>query len=449
MAGLDSEVHRTVIPCNMLKASIVFLLLIRAQCLFASLEEGEVPEHVKVLPIFFVAAGEKGPSEEQSGRLMRHLRLAQGCYRRMLKGRDTFEIEDGPPLIIHGKQPLEHYKAAGEVRKFNYEPLREIFAQRGWNRFNCPYVLVVIMMIEVQWGSGGRPFNPGFNGGGGLVITPSYVLDNVGWFQYTLQHELGHSFGLVHVDSYGYDQRNSRSIMSYDTKLRWKGFRPPEKAGILIPEDLRALAMNKKVFPKFYFDPEKDIPRGYKMSRMVIRLAPSSELPGEKEYRIAVETNSGEANESSVSRIVHNMISRKESRFNSRRMWHSGVSETGWVTVTLTFPVTVALCKVAIHSGCADEYHRAEEVHIEAQEDGGFAAVCKKPLASADEYVSFEKHKSTVWRFSFRAGASKQVVIRGLRFFSSATNEIFCPTYPYVEDLSQRQKGRADKELEN
>ncbi len=420
----------------MLKASIVFLLLIRAQFVFAALEEGEVPEHVRVLRIFFVAAGEKAPSEEQSSRLVRHLRLAQGCYRRMLKGRDTFEIEDGPPLTIQGKQPLDDYKVEGEACKFNYEPLREIFAQCGWNRFNCPYVLVVIMMTEGECGSGGRPFNPGFNGGGGLVITPSYVLDNVAWFQYTLQHELGHSVGLVHLDSYGYDQRNSRSIMSYDKKLRWTGFRPPKVAGILIPEDLRALAKNKKVFPKFYFDAEKDIPHGYKICRTVIRLAPPSELPGEKEYRIAVETDSGEAYESSVSNIVHNMISPRESRFNSRRMWHSGVSETGSVTVTLTFPVTVALCKVAIHSGCADEYHRAEEVYIEAQEDGGFAAVCKKALASADEYVSFDQHKSSVWRFSFRAGSSRQVVLRGLRFFSSATNEIFCPTYPYVDDVS-------------
>ena len=123
---------------------------------------------------------------------------------------------------------------------------------------------------------------------------PVFALDDILWFQSSLQHELGHSFGLVHVESYGYDQNKNRSIMSYNTDLRWKGFRPPKKPGILIPEDLRALAKNKKVFPNLYFDPAIDIPSDYKISKTVIRLSLKGKFPGQKDYQIKVETDSGE-----------------------------------------------------------------------------------------------------------------------------------------------------------
>jgi hypothetical protein len=396
------------------------------------------------MPVFFVPLGEKEPSKHQIQQLTKHLRSSQRCYKKMLKNRDTFEIEKKPALVIYGKHPVDHYKLKGQACRMNYEPLREIFAKCGWNRFNCPYVLVTIIMHpKEQCGSGGRPFNRGFNSGGGLIFMPSYALDNTPWFQSTLQHELGHSFGLVHIDWYGYNQSKNSSIMSYNNDLRWKGFRPLKKPGILIPEDLRALAKNKKVFPNFYFDPAIDIPSGYKIHKIAIRLDLPGKFPGQKDYQIRVETDSGETNDSSISNIVHNMIRPKNSGFNAHRMWHSQITETGWVSATLTFPVSVTLCKVAVHSQHSGKYHRAYEVRIQAGQEEGFVDVCQEPLTSADAYVSFPKHKSAVWRFFFRAGSSKQVVIRGLRFFSSPTNEIFCPTYPYMEPRSENDRKKA------
>ncbi|MHC4644582.1 MAG: zinc metalloprotease [Planctomycetota bacterium] len=414
---------------------VIFVLpVLAARPLFA-LDEGNVPEYVKVMPVFFVPQDEKGPSEKQKLKLMKHLRLARRCYKKMLKNRDTFEIEKKPPLVIHGLYPVDHYKLKNQPSRMNYEPLSEIFTKCGWNRFNCPYVLVITIMNPKEDcpGGAGRPFNRGFNGGGGLVYMPSYALDNTPWFQSSLQHELGHGFGLVHVDCYGYDQEKNRSIMSYNNDVRWKGFRPPKKPAILIPEDLRALAKNKKVFPNFCFDPTTDIPSGYKINKIAVRLDLPGRFPGQKDYRIKVETDSGETNDSSISNIVHNMIKPENSGFNAHRMWHSGISETGWVSATLTFPVPVALCKVAVHSQHSAKYHRAYEVRIQAEQQQGYVDVCRQPLTSADAYVSFPKHKACIWRFFFRAGPSKQVVIRGLRFFSSPTNEIFCPTYPYME----------------
>ena len=433
-----------ILHCKILFFLFIFLLL-PLQPLCASIVEGEVPEHVKVMPVFFVPKGEKRPSKHQIQKLTKHLRLSQRYYRKLLKNRDTFEIEKKPPLIIHGKYPVGHYESKEYPSRVSYEVFSEVFAKCGWNRFNCPYVLVIITMNSKEdWsGSGGHPFNRGFNGGGGLVCMPVFALDDTPWFQSSLQHELGHSFGLVHVKSYGYDQYKNRSIMSYNTNLRWKGFKPPKKPGILIPEDLRALAKNKKVFPNFYFDPITDIPSGYKIHKIAIRMSVKSKIPGQKDYQIKTETDSGETNNSSVSNIVHNMIKPKNSGFNAHRMWHSGISETSWVSATLTFPVPVTLCKVAVHSQYSGKYHRAREVRIQAEEEEGFVDVCQEPLTSADAYVSFPKHKSAVWRFFFRAGSSKQVVIRGLRFFSSPTNEIFCPTYPYMEPRSENKRKKA------
>ncbi len=410
------------------------VILVPLPCQGQTLEEGDIPERVTVLPVFFVPAGQEEPSEEQIRKLMKHLRIAQISYKHMLKDRDTFEITI-PPRIIHGLYNVDHYRLKDRPNKMNYEPLCEVFTQCGWNRFNCPHVLVMVVMNPTEDcpGGGGRPLNPGFNGGGGVVYLPSYGLDRIPWFQYSLQHELGHSFGLVHVSSYGYDQAKSQSIMSYNTELRWKGFSPPKIPAILIPEDQRCLAMNKKVFPKFYFDPHKDIPLDYTMNRGLYRLNPKGEFPGQKEYQIKVETNSGEMDGSRVSNVVHNLIVSKESGFSAGRMWLSGISESGWASIKLTFPVPVSLCKVAVHSQYKGQTHPARAVRIEAKQKEYFVGVCEKPLLSSDAYVSFEKHTSAVWRFSFQAGPSKQTALRGLRFFSSPTNEIFCPHYPYVE----------------
>ena len=113
-------------------------------------------------------------------------------------------------------------------------------------------------------------------------------------------------------------------------------------------------------------------------------------------------------------------------------MWHSNITETGWVSAELTFPVPVDLCKVGVHSQHSGKAHMAHEVRVQAKQGGKYMDVTQQPLTSADAYISFDKHKASIWRFHFRPGPSKYVVLRGLRFFSSDTNEIFCPAYPYT-----------------
>src|SRR5262249_30980370 len=105
--------------------------------------------------------------------------------------------------------------------------------------------------------------------------------------QSTLQHELGHAFGLTHSWSAGYAPQGSPdiysecdgvSLMSYNM-LHWTSgdLRPSQLwldsrtykdcaslAGgsgidlILLPEEINNLSLNKRVFPNLYFDPEAD-----------------------------------------------------------------------------------------------------------------------------------------------------------------------------------------------
>ncbi len=410
-------------------------------CHAVRLAEGEVPCHVSVLPVFFVPQDEGAPTRDMQDKLVEHIGVAQRCYRRMLKSRDTFTIAKEPPRIVHAKHPVDYYEFSRRVGS-KLESVSEILQAFDCNRFNCPYIFVIVVMNSrnnVPAGSG-RPFNRGFNNGGGWVFMSSYGLERLVTFQKTLNHELGHSFGLAHVSAYGYDMNKSRSVMSYNGNLHWDDSQPRKDSTILLPEEIRALAANRKVFARLYFDSKVDVPLVYKMGSFV-RLALEDEIPGQRPFTIKVKTSSGEAHGSSVENIVHGLITVKGQRspkirsaFDPHTMWHSGVTNAGWVTVTVTFPVSVTLCKVCIHSQYSGQYHRATAVRVQAMQSSGFKDVCQQPLFTRDAFIEFPPTIAQTWRFHFRAGTSRQVVIRGLRFFSPG-GEIFCRDYPYNPDM--------------
>ncbi len=216
-------------------------------------------QSVEVIPVFFI------PSDCED--------TAQEKYKGLLKGRDTFTIS-GAPVVYESTYDLSYFKKNGESGvAFAVELLQHF----NVNRFNCPFIFVMVLMNPTGNfpAGGGIPFNGGLNTGGGIVIMSSFFLDRSGvsgneGFQSTLQHELGHSFGLVHVDAYGYDMQTNTSIMSYNPDNNWKGLNPPVVEGTLIPEDVRALAVNKLVFPNLYFDADKDVPSGYMMSELTV-----------------------------------------------------------------------------------------------------------------------------------------------------------------------------------
>ena len=69
--------------------------------------------------------------------------------------------------------------------------------------------------------------------GGGTVLLSSYEFDRAPNVQSSVQHELGHSFGLPHVDVYGYDMGSNDSLMSYNPKHHTNGLTPSATLGTL------------------------------------------------------------------------------------------------------------------------------------------------------------------------------------------------------------------------
>ena len=397
--------------------------------------EGDFPALIRVKPIFFVPKNEQAPTQQQQIKLIKHLKLAQKWYKRMLLNRDTFELVEGKPQIIDGNFTLDEY-----IEKYNNIALQvtsEILTTLNLTRFNCPYIFLIFFMQPDRGAPNpsGVPFNGGANNGPGLVIITSHRLDTYSNIQGTIQHELGHSFGLIHTAVYGYDMKTNSSIMSRgNTNIMHNGFRLNPKA-TLIPEDLRALNYNKKVFPKFHYDLKNDVGEGYKMSKVFRSFGPR-EILGQKSFKIIVSTKDHELEGTSVSNIVYTAIrtdkyqnSKSRVGFDPKTMW-LGKPENGTITATLTFPISVSLSKLCIHSGCGGKYHPAKSVQVQVEKEGGFVDVCTYELESLNEYISFNKTKAQVWRLSFKTQMNRKVIIRGIRFFTDQC-EIFSPVVPY------------------
>ena len=231
------------------------------------------PYAVKVLPVLFVPSDMPGPTEQQKLKLLRHLILARDRFKELLSDRDTFQVS--LPLVVY-KSPneLAYFKRSEDqgAAKITVEVLEHL----NLTRTTLPYVLLMVVMnTQGSFPPGGaRPINGGYNEGGGILVMSSFELDNRlvkddGSFQSTLQHELGHSFGLVHVSDYGYDQDTSDSIMAYNPNHQWDEFTPPARQGTLLPEDIKGLAENDRAFPHLSFDPAKDVPPGYDVKQLI------------------------------------------------------------------------------------------------------------------------------------------------------------------------------------
>jgi hypothetical protein len=264
-------------------------VLLCAPCL-AQGGEYPYPERVRVLPVFFVPADQTTPSAREQAGLQRHMLWAQRRYRELLGGRDTFELARDRPDVFRASFDLNVYLG---LKDDAAQYMSELLAHYGFNRFTCPFVFVVVLAnpCEDVPAGGGRPCNGDYNRGSGVVVLSSYGLNYETSFQSTLRHELGHSFGLPHVDVYGYSMTSSRSIMSYNRLHHTRGFRPSKTPGKLIPEDLRGLARNDRVFSTLTFSPARDSPWWYRLKRSV-SLGPMV-IPDEARYVEAARARSG------------------------------------------------------------------------------------------------------------------------------------------------------------
>ena len=85
--------------------------------------------------------------------------------------------------------------------------------------------------------------------------------------------------------------------------------------------------------------------------------------------------------------------------------------------------------RIRVQSQCGGGYHPITAVRVEAN-TGDFVEVASKDEPLGDNAdISFKETKAKQWRLYFLPGDSRQVVIRGLGFYSSQ-GEFFCQKYP-------------------
>jgi len=396
-----------------------------------------LPERIRVLPLFLVHKNQPVPNLSQKHRLMRHLKWCQTRYRELLSGRDTFEIAKDTPDVVHLERPLGFYR---EIKDGGRAPfwVADVLNHYKFTRFNCPYIFCAIVMNPSDRFpvDGGLPINGGLNRGCGWLAMSSYALDNISYFQGILQHEVGHACGLVHPGAYKYDMAVNPSIMAYNPAHRTRGFEPAPEPGTLIPEDVRALSLNDRVFPKLDFEAATDVPNGYAIAERIGTI-PSMKLHGHPDFEPVISTESGEANFSSVKNVIGREILRDAGpgvTFHARYMWASEDSRTGWVSLDVLFPGEVRLNQIVVHSQHSGKYNKAHAVRIEVKSGESFRLIKSSPLADSDAVVSFSDATARHWRLSFQAGATKRVCLRGLQFFADDA-QLLAPRVPYQGNI--------------
>jgi hypothetical protein len=398
----------------------------------------QLPRRVRVLPIGFVPSGQKLPTAEETSLFLRHLAWTQTRYAELLNG-DTFEFADAPPQlkIIRGRRPLDEYRQ-GPNRGADII-VAQILSDLNLNRFENPYCFAILLMNSVDSfpEGGGRTINGGVNAGGGMFYISSWELSRNTHIQCTLQHEIGHSFGLPHVSVYGYDQNNNPSLMSYNPAHHNQGFVPSPTPGVFIPEDLRVLALNNRVFLKTSFDEQRNVPQRDTLFPYVVPLGPM-ELPGHPNFYPTATTNAGEDLGSKAERCLYGYI-RPSVRFGGGlgvnydpgNMWHTNHNLTmAKATLNITFPFPVEIDGIGIHTQHSAMDHHATHATLAAADAEPVVPLLDTPLTKFDAEVNFPKTQSRKWRLELTPGPSKTVVVRGIRFLNRG-REIYPRMAPY------------------
>lgn len=221
---------------------------------------------IEVLPVLFIPSDATWVTQRDidlySYLIFAHLELVQQHYKAALKT-DTFKISSEPMFVYRAEHNDAYYRGGPNTA--------EILRARHQDRYSTNNIFLIVYVratprtAGMPIFAGGRTFNGAPNAGGGsleLELTAVLYDDALG-FQAALIHELGHTFGMVHPDAYGYDMHTNGSNMSYNEKSGGRGLNPA-MFGQFNPEEFFTMGQNKRVFPDFSYVPAVHNPSGKK-----------------------------------------------------------------------------------------------------------------------------------------------------------------------------------------
>ena len=249
-------------------------------------EDYRPPKEVKVLPVFFVAKGESPPTEQQDG---------QPSEARDLGANAVQADAQGPRHVRAGRG-----QAAGLPRRTRRRLLSR--AVGGGGAADRRRVAATLQVQPLQ-----LPFD--IRGGrdesarrlSGRRRTPvqrrhqyaaaaSWKCRRTGWTEPRISSRRCNTSwamlsGCPTSTCTATTWRRIRRSCRTTRRITRDGFKPSKTPGILIAEDIRALALNRRVFPRLRFDPKTDVPQGYTMQK-IVTLGPM-DIPGHPIIRSA------------------------------------------------------------------------------------------------------------------------------------------------------------------
>lgn len=294
----------------MITARVFPGLLLHAVFLFAVLaihsRSVEAIERIRVFPVIFFpqdAKLSKGRIDSAYQKMSDSLVHVQSHFRRLLIS-DTFLIEQNPDKVFRSARPHRYFLGSPNAKPDSaHLMLGELLRHYGETRESTRRVYVLVYVrpgeIECSWIDkhrmcigGGRTIDSFPEPGGGIVqMEFSSLMENKPYrFLSTVTHEIGHGFGLTHVDCFNYDMRRNDSIMSYNDAHLPAELGKGKFYGNLNPEEYALLSLHRRAFPRFRYDPALHNPTGRPISGLMrCLLGPmdsSLGLPPRKGYRL-------------------------------------------------------------------------------------------------------------------------------------------------------------------